>query len=582
MNYETLKNLVKHHCHLYYDKAAPEISDQEFDALYDQLVEVESSQGWKASDSPSVMVGGSAGKVQHPYKLYSLRKIYEGDKEEQELSDVYDVETPKIDGANLTLVYKRGVLKLALTRGNGERGDNILHLAKTISNVPFEISSKAEQVVINGECVTDNKVDNYRNYVSGALALKDAIEFKQRNILFIAHDYLGIEYNYSKRMDLLKNMGFNTVLDKMAKNYPTDGIVYRINDYYKCKNLGYTAKHPKFAVALKPKGVDVAITTLQDVEWAVGRTGTVNPTGIISPVIIDDATISRVTLHNIGIITEHSLGLGDTIQIERAGGVIPKFIKVIEHSKHNIKITKDHAEKAVGQELLLNGPRLLVKDTINANSTKSLEHFIKTMDIKGLGPSSVKKLKFTHPLDIYSNTDWSVLGANGQKVAAEVERSKTKPYETVLAALGIKGVGKTAAQKIVTKIPSFSNLRSISQTEIRTIGPATVDSIISWLDINESWVYDLPLQLEQDLSVVQITGNTKKVCVTGKLDMTRNQIKDFLEDKGYQVVTTVTNDCYALITDGETSSSKYKTAIKKNVKIVDYWKHKKDVLAGNI
>lgn len=582
MNYENLKNLIKHHCHLYYDKNSPEISDQEFDVLYDQLVQVEAAQGWKASDSPTIMVGGSAGKVQHPFKLYSLRKVYEGDAEEKEFASTYDVTSPKIDGANLTLVYKRGVLKLALTRGNGERGDNVLHLAKHISNVPTRISSTAEQVVINGECVTDNEVENYRNYVSGALGLKDPNEFKQRNILFIAHDYLGVEYNYTKRMEFLKSMGLNTVLDKMAQRYPTDGVVYRINDYYKCQNLGYTSKHPKFAVALKPKGVDVAITTLQDVEWVIGRTGTVNPTGIISPVVIDDATISRVTLHNIGIITEHDLGLGDTIEVERAGGVIPKFLKVIEHSQHNIKITKEHAEKAVKQELTQVGPRLLVKDPNNANQTKMLEHFIKTMDIKGLGPSSVAKLKFTHPLDIYSNTDWSILGANGEKVRAEVERSKTQPYETVLAALGIKGVGKTAAKKIVVKLPSFDKLRDIKTVEIKSIGPATIDSVVSWLDNNESWVYDLPLQLVQDLSVMEITGKSKKVCVTGKLDMTRNQIKDLLESKGFQVVTTVTNDCYALISDGETSSSKYKTAIKKNVPVIDYWKSKKDVLAGNI
>lgn len=582
MNYETLKNLIKHHCHLYYDKNAPEISDQEFDALYDQLEQVEKAQGWKASDSPTVIVGGSAGKVQHPYKLYSLRKIYEGDDEQKELDSLYDVVSPKIDGANLTLVYKQGVLRLALTRGNGEFGDNVLHLAKHIKNIPTTISSKADQVVINGECVTDNSVKNYRNYVSGALGLKEPKDFENRNILFIAHDFLGIEFSYTKRMDFLSSMGFNTVLDKMAAKYPTDGIVYRINDYNKCKSLGYTSKHPKFAVALKPKGVDIATTTLQDVEWAIGRTGTVNPTGVITPVVIDGATISRVTLHNIGIITEHGLGLGDTIEIERAGGVIPKFLKVLEHSKHGVKITKEHAEKAVAQELVRSGPRLLVKDSANANQSKMLEHFIKTMDIKGLGPSSVAKLNFTHPLDIYANSNWDVLGANGKKVAEEVERSKTKPYETVLAALGIKGVGKTAAKKIVTKLPSFQQLRNIQHTQIKTIGPATVDSVISWLDNNEDWVYTLPLQLTQDLTVTEIAGTVKKVCVTGKLDMTRNQLKDVLESKGFQVVTTVTNDCYALISDGETSSSKYKTAVKKNIQVIDYWKHKKDVLAGNI
>ena len=145
---------------------------------------------------------------------------------------------------------------------------------------------------------------------------------------------------------------------------------------------------------------EVAVTTLQDVLWVVGRTGTVNPTGVIDPVVLDDATISRVTLHNIGIIEEYDLGLGDLIQIERAGGVIPKFVGVVEHSKHGIKITKEMAERSVGTTTKRDGPRLMVTDKSNINTSKVLEHFIKTIDIKGLGPASVKKMGLTHPVDI--------------------------------------------------------------------------------------------------------------------------------------------------------------------------------------
>lgn len=581
MRYKDLKELVLHHCHLYYDLSNPSISDKEFDNLYDLLEKTEVAQGWRDANSPTSSVGGAAGKVKHYNRLYSLRKVYEDEQEAKELSSLYDVKTPKIDGANLNLYYIRGVLKLALTRGNGELGDNVLHLANTIINIPKIINTSSEITHITGECVTDNSVENYRNYVSGALGLKDASEFKQRNILFIAHDYLGVEYDYTKRMSMLKSMGFNTVLDKMAENYPTDGVVYRIDSYKKTSNLGYTEKYPRFAVALKPRGVNTAITILQDVEWAVGRTGTVNPTGVISPVVIDDATITRVTLHNLGIILEHNLGIGDSIEVERAGGVIPKFLKVIEHSNHNIKITQEHAEKAVQMELVLSGPRLLVKDSSNVNTKKIVEHFVKIMDIKGLGPSSIDKMNIKHPLDIYSITDWSILGANGNKVLAEIERSKLQPYEIVLASLGIKGVGKTASKKIVAAIPAFRNLREIATTDIKTIGPSTISSVLSWLDANEEWVYKLPLQLEQDTFTHIITNTSKNVCITGKLDMSRSQLAEMLEQKGYKVTSTVTNDCYALITGGDTTSSKYKNAVKKNVTIIDYWSRKKDVLAGN-
>jgi DNA ligase (NAD+) len=312
---------------------------------------------------------------------------------------------------------------LGLTRGNGEYGDNVVHLAINISNVPRNITTDYDLVVINGECVTDNVVENFRNYVSGALGLKSSEEFKSRNIKFIAHDMIGVSINYTTRMTILKNMGFTTVLEDVSK-YPTDGVVYRVNSYKESIRLGYTAKYPKFAVALKPRGVSVVATTLQAVEWAIGRTGTVNPTGVITPVVIEDAVISRVTLHNLGIIEEHNLGIGDTIEIERAGVVIPKFLRVVEHASHGIKISKEHAEKAVNTLTLRDGPRLIVRDKADNNNIKALEYFIKTIEIKGLGPANIEKMGLTHPSDLFISQKWSLLGANGSKIEEEIERGE--------------------------------------------------------------------------------------------------------------------------------------------------------------
>lgn len=576
MNYKELKNTVLKHNELYYDKSAPIITDAEWDRLYDTLERTEAAQGWADFDSPTMRVGGKAGKVTHPFRLYSLKKVYDKD----EIDTFFDVETPKIDGTNLTLVYKRGKLYIALVRGDGERGDNVIHLAKHISNIPKRVSTEFEILVVNGECVTLNDVDNYRNYVSGSLGLKDAEEFKNRNINFIAHDWLGAEMNYLTRMKIIKNMGFATVLDNSAWDYPRDGVVYRINDYKKCVDLGYTSKYPRFAIALKEREAEVVATTLQDVVWVVGRTGTVNPTGIVDPVYIEDALISRVTLHNIGIIEEHNLGLGDIIEIERAGGVIPKFLRVVEHSKHNIKITEAHAQKITGLKTKRDGPRLLVADKSNNNSIKGLEHFIKIMKIKGLGPASVKKLGLTHPLDLYKNNNWDILGANGAKIIDEIERSKMQPYSVVLTALGIPGVGKSAAELIINTIPTFDRLRSIDLYDIKGVGPATVRSILTWLDENEEWVTQLPLNFEQSEVKLDISDNKKKVCITGKLDMSRSELSDMLTDIGFQVTSTVTKDCYALISGGDNSSSKYKKAVSNNVQIVDYWKDKKSILKG--
>ena len=578
MIYKELKTLIQKHSKLYYDDYAPEITDAEFDQLYDKLEAMESAQGWRDHDSPTFRVGGKAGKVTHPYPLYSLRKVYDIN----EVDTFMDVRLPKIDGTNLSLIYTNGKLTTALTRGNGERGEDVTHLMEGITNIPTRIDTHLDEVVINGECVTNNEVDNFRNYVSGALGLKSAKEFAERNIIFIAHDWLGTEINYKARMNIVKNMGFFTVLEDNAWTYPMDGVVYRADSYVKCLRLGYTSKFPKFAVALKERETETAITTLQDVLWVVGRTGTVNPTAVIDPVVLEDATISRVTLHNLGIIEEHNLGLGDMIQIERAGGVIPKFLRVIEHSKHGIKITKDHAETTIGMDTKLDGPRLMVADKSNINSSKVLEHFIKTLDIKGLGPASVKKMGLTHPVDLFEDQNWNLLGANGSKVQAEIERTKTKPYDLVLASLGMTGVGRRASKLIISKIPAFKNLRDIETIDIKGIGPSTIESVLSWLDENEEWVLTLPLQLEQIVTVEETVGTpARKVCITGKMDMTRNQIADVLEKIGFKITTTVTKDCYALITGGDTTSSKYKRANTLGVNVIDYWSSKKDVLSGN-
>jgi len=579
MNYKELKQIIQKHNQAYYDNSASMITDAEYDQLYDKLENMEKAQGWRDHDSPTKHVGGAAGKVTHPYKLYSLRKIYEG---EEELESWMNVKLPKIDGTNLTLIYRRGKLKMGLTRGNGEQGTDVTHLIGMLKGAPTRIDLDYDEVVVNGECVTDNNVENFRNYVSGALGLDSPSEFAQRNIRFIAHDWLGVSMDYEPRMKILKNAGFFTVLEDQSWDYPKDGIVYRCNSYAKSQQLGYTSKYPRFAVALKQRMTEIAITTLQDVLWVVGRTGTVNPTGVVEPVVLDDATISRVTLHNIGIIEEHNLGLGDTIQIERAGGVIPKFIGVVQHSEHRIKVNKYHAEQTIGMQTKRDGPRLMVADKNNINTSKVLEHFIKTLDIKGLGPASVKKMGLTHPVDLFEDQNWDKLGANGSKVEAEIERTKTKPYDIVLASLGISGVGRRAAKLIVSKIPAFRNLRDIETTEIKGIGPSTVESVLSWLDENEEWVNTLPLQLEQNVTVEDVVGTpARNVCITGKLDMTRGDLGDRLEKFGFKVTSTVTKDCYALITGGDTTSSKYKRAVTLGITIIDYWSSQKNVLSGD-
>jgi len=578
MNYTELKQLVAKHSHEYYDLNRPTITDQEWDSLYDQLCAIENKQGWRDPDSPTIRVGGSPGKVRNPYKLYSLQKSYDP----SEIGSEFSVVLPKLDGANLSLIYRKNQLALALTRGNGEYGEDVTHLMKECQGVPQTID--IEEAVIVGECVTDNEVDNFRNYVSGALGLKEVTEFATRGIRFISHDVLGLEIDYTARMKIVKNAGFHTVFEEdLCGRYPQDGVVYRIDSWKESMRLGYTSKYPRFAIALKERGTLLATTRLQSVEWVVGRTGAVNPVGHVDPVDIDGATISRVTLHNLEFIESHNLGVGDLIQIERSGGVIPKFVSVLESHPSSQTIDKLHAEQAIGTSLRRQGPKLFCDDESKRSTVKLLEHFIRTMEIKGLGPASIRKMGLTHPVDLYSPQPWHQLGANGSKIQEELDRSKIKPYSQVLAALGIPGVGRSMSKDIVAQLSQFSRLREIEYVDIQGVGPKTVDNILTWLEVNEEWVETLPLQLKEDLSVENLmaTSTSKKVCVTGKLDMTRNQITDHLAKFGYQVTNTVTKDCIALISgDNNTTSSKAKRAESLGIKIINYWDNRAEILKG--
>jgi len=580
MNYQELKELVKKHCHLYYDVNRPEISDQEFDRLYDTLEAFEDAQGWADYDSPTKKVGGTSGKVKHKYKLFSLRKVYD----QEDINPSFKIKTPKVDGANISIIYVDGKMVLAMTRGDGEFGEDVTHLVKHIQNVPTTVKSTHKELIINGECVTDNEVTNFRNYVSGALGLDSAEEFKTRNIKFIAHDWLGVDIDYTARMSVVKAMGFNTVFDtEFCSKYPHDGEVYRLDSYKESVELGWTSKYPRFSVALKPRGLLTAIAELQNVVWVVGRTGSVNPVGIVSPITLDGAVITRVTLHNIGIIEEHELALGDIIEIERAGGVIPKFLKVIDRTNTNSKITARHAEEQLGIKTYRNGPKLFCEDHEDLSAPKALEHFIKIMGIKGLGPSSVKKMELTHPLDLYKDQKWAALGANGPKIKAEIDKSKNKPYYIVLAALGIPQVGLTAANSIVSKIPRFDRLRDIETVKVDGVAEKTINSILSWLDVNEEWVSELPLNLSQDLTTEAITApikKDKKICITGKFDLTREELTEILSGYGYDVKTSVTRDLYALISGGDSTSSKFKKAEQYGITIIDFWTNKEKILTG--
>lgn len=255
--------------------------------------------------------------IQHTYRMYSLDKIYAG---QGQLPRGQFIITPKLDGAAVSILYCEGNLVLALTRGDGKSGLDITNKLKTL--VPNKISRK-QLTQITGQVVAPSSIPNSRNYASGSLGLDDIQQFKTRQLTFVAYGVQPHSHQlWSQQVKSLE--GFTTVFSANLQQFPTDGIVYRIDNYQQFNSKGYTAKHPKGAFALKQRKAGVA-TKLLDVVWQVGRTGVVSPVAILQPVIIGQAKVSRATLHNKAFIQQKQLQIGCIVQVVRSGEIIPKI-----------------------------------------------------------------------------------------------------------------------------------------------------------------------------------------------------------------------------------------------------------------
>jgi DNA ligase (NAD+) len=293
-----------------YYNGTPIISDEEFD----RLAEI-SGYGELGAPAPNA--------VPHFAKMYSLSKVHFGE-EEPKLPE--PVKTPKLDGAAISLLYIKQeevlVLSKVLTRGNGVKGQDITEKVRHL--VPAHFSAPHQIVQIVAEVVAPKTIPNSRNYAAGALNLKSIEEVKSRDLTVVAYGTSCHEDTYLEDLKMLVGWGFLTV-DKVIDTFPTDGFVIRVNDNKTYQSLGFTAKHPRGAYALKPKA-EIVTTVLKDVEWQVGRSGVVSPVAILEPVLIGDATVSRATLHNMDYINALNLELGCTVEVIRSGEIIPRII----------------------------------------------------------------------------------------------------------------------------------------------------------------------------------------------------------------------------------------------------------------
>ena len=300
-----------------YDAGTPFMSDEEFDNL---------SAKYKYDEYGSKPLGE---KATHLYQMLSLKKVFDAEEAPYKLKK--PIESPKLDGTAISLLYMEGHLVMALRRGRSGDTEGQVVTDKMLLLVPNKLD-RLGTYQIDGEVVCDKRIENARNYASGAFGLKDLNEFKHNrmtNLHFVAYSCKpNFSSMYTTEMALLEVEGMSTVLTKdIAENFRTDGKVYRENNNELYEQAGYTAKHPRGAYARKISS-DVAIveTVLRDVIWQVGRTGKVSPVAIFDEIIIDDAKITRATLHNPGFIEEMKLNIGDTIIVTRSGGIIPKVL----------------------------------------------------------------------------------------------------------------------------------------------------------------------------------------------------------------------------------------------------------------
>lgn len=297
-----------------YYEGNPIISDAEFDRL---------ARLFNYSKVGYVVEGGAT----IPYQIYSLQNVFEG--EELPLQEYDLIESPKLDGGAVVLVYILGELTAILTRGDGVLGKDISHLIPSFP-APKSISSNEWLVQVVGELVAPKSIPRARNYATGAAGLKDSKEFATRTLYFAAYDcYPKLNKTYEEDMSYLSKNGFLTVIHDDFSDFPQDGVVYRINSHSVYEKLGYTAHHPRGAFAYKKKQVGIR-TKLLDVKWQVGRTGVITPVAILEPVEIDQVKVAKATLHNMEEIRRLGLEIGCFVEVIRAGEVIPKIVQRVD------------------------------------------------------------------------------------------------------------------------------------------------------------------------------------------------------------------------------------------------------------
>ena len=650
---EKLRREIRHNEYLYYVLDAPEITDAEYDRMMVRLRELEARYPDSIpADSPTQRVGGRASsqftEVRHLEPLLSLGNVFSAEElrafDERVRSGlpagskVEYVMEPKIDGLACSLIYENGKLVRAATRGDGVVGENVTANVRTIRSIPLTLKVPEGEAVpelldVRGEVYMprqafmrlneqraergESEFANPRNAAAGSLRQLDPQVTASRSLSFFAY-YLvgeGAQPKHSESLALLARYGFKVSENyKVVENideaikyigdfnelrqglaYDTDGAVIKVNDVYQQRILGATGKDPRWATAYKYPP-EQAETTLEDIDWRVGRTGVLTPTAVLTPVKLSGSVISRATLHNEDFIRAKDIRIGDRVVINKAGEIIPEVLRVVVEKR-----TGDEKEVEIpsvcpecGWRVERQGEEAAIRCTnphCPALGREGLIHFVSrdAMNIDGCGPSVINALLdaglVRDAADLYSlrKEDLLKLERMGEKSAdnllAALDESKKNELDKLLFALGIRHVGAKVARILATEFGSMEKLQQAQPEElaqIRDIGDKIAESAVTWLNVPAN------IDLVERLAAAGLTMTFtppasqednpffgKTLVFTGTMPtLGRAEAKTMAQDVGAKVSGSVSKKTDYVIAGAE-AGSKLEKAQQLGVTVID-------------
>ena len=639
---EEINALLMKASEAYYNEDREIMSNFEYDKLYDELKALEDEYGIKAEKSLTENVGFVAAeflpKVRHEKPMLSLDKTKDRNVLKDFLGDMEGVLSYKLDGLTIVLTYEDGKFAKGVTRGNGEIGEDISNNIPAFMNVPLKIKYKGH-LTLRGEAIITysdfNKINdeigeglekykNPRNLCSGSVRQLDPNITKKRNVRLVIFSLVEIggvkktkeeEKIYStfeNEMNFLDEEGFETVFrkkvnkdniletidfyskDVVKNDYPSDGLVLIFNDIKYGEQLGTTAKFPRNSLAFKWQD-ETAETTLRDIEWSPSRTGLINPVAIFDTVELEGTNVSRASLHNVSIVEELKLGIGDKIKVFKANMIIPQVEENL--TKSNTFKLPEKCPVCKSKLVVKNndGVKTLMCENLDCpvKNTKGFENFVSRncMNIDGISIATIetflakgfiKEYADLYKLEKYKNEITSLDGF-GEKsynnIIDAINESRDTECYRVINSLGILGIG-TANAKILSKhykddIEKIINAKMEELTLIDSIGPVLAKSIVEYFSNKKNMkiVYDIlkEVKIKKSSNKSNLKLENKIFVITGSLNnyANRDELVKVIEDNGGKVATSVSkNTNYLINNDVNSSSSKNKKAHELNIPII--------------